>query len=105
MTHSFFVKAELEGSELPAGITVTVTLSGDTASVVTIPASAIYSSGGMQLVTIVDTNGAARNKAVTTGLSYGESVEVRSGISAGEIVVINRSGVIAEGTRIEQVNG
>ncbi|MBI5060393.1 efflux RND transporter periplasmic adaptor subunit [candidate division KSB1 bacterium] len=104
VTHSVSAKAVIEGPELPAGITVTVTLAGDTADVITIPATAVYATGGLQLVTTIE-DGAARNLAITTGRSYGDAVEVLSGLGAGQSIVANRTGAIAEGTRIERVNG
>jgi RND family efflux transporter MFP subunit len=105
ITHMFSVKAIVEDDVLPAGITVRLSLAGEPREVISIPASAIYNSGSLTLVASIDKDGIARVKAVTLGQSFGNEIEVLSGLLAGEWVITGRNGVIAEGTRIERTNG
>ncbi len=106
MTHTVTVKARLSDTDsLAAGFTATAEIPGELSKVLLAPMSAIFETGGLNLVTVVDENNMARTRAVTVGRQRGNDIELLSGLVAGEIVVINRTGLIAEGTRIEKVNG
>lgn len=106
MTHSVTVKARLSDIDsLSAGFTATAEIPGGPTTALLIPASAVLKTGGLQLVTTVDESGVARTRAVTVGRVRGNDVEVLSGVQAGEVVVLDRTGVIPEGTRIERMNG
>lgn len=106
MTHSISVKARLNDLDsLAAGFTATAELPCEMTQMILAPRSALYETGGLQLVTVVDSSGMARTRAVTTGRVRGEEIEVISGLVAGEVVVLDRVGPIAEGTRIERKNG
>ncbi len=105
-THSISVKARLNDADsLAAGFTVTAEIPGELMRTILVPRNALYSIGGLQLVTVVDSAAIARTRAVTVGRVRGEDIEVLSGLAAGEAVVLNRVGAIAEGTRIERKNG
>lgn len=106
MTHTISIKARLNDADsLAAGFTATAELQGELTKSMLAPRSALYITGGLQLVTVVDSAGAARTRAVTVGRHRGESFEVLSGLAAGEIVVLDRVGPIKEGTRVERKNG
>ncbi len=106
MTHTITVKARLNDLDsLAAGFTATAELPGEMTIMTLAPRSAIYSTGGLQLVTVVDSDGIARTRAVTSGRLRGEEIEVISGLAVGDVVVLYRVGPIAEGTRIERKNG
>lgn len=106
MTHTISVKARLNDVDsLSAGFTATAEIPGEVARIILVPRSALYSTGGLQLVTVVDSAGFARTRAVTLGRIAGEEIEILSGLAAGETVVLDRVGAINEGTRIERKNG
>lgn len=106
MTHTITVKARLNDADsLAAGFTATAEIPGALTKILLAPRSAIYSTGGLTLVTIVDANGAARTRAVTVGRTRDADIEILSGLNNGDTVVLDRSAPIAEGTRIERKNG
>lgn len=106
MTHTIAVTAQLKDTDsLAAGYTAMAEIPCEMTHVVLAPKSAILVSGGLTLATIVDQNGLARTRAVTTGRARGEEVEILSGLGGGDVVVLNRIGLISEGTRIERTNG
>jgi RND family efflux transporter MFP subunit len=106
LTHSVTVKAKLKDADsLAAGYTASAELPGESIRVLLAPRSAIYATGGLQLVSIVDAKAVAQTRAVTVGRAYGEDVEILSGLVAGDTVVLERTGLIAEGTRIERKQG
>ncbi|MBL0060820.1 MAG: hypothetical protein IPP40_04865 [bacterium] len=90
---------------LAAGFTATAEIPGEVARMILVPRSVLYSTGGLQLVTVVDSAGFARARVVTVGRTRGEEIEILSGLAAGEAVVLDRVGAIIEGTRIERKNG
>lgn len=103
MTHSISVKAKLNDADsLAAGFTATAEIPGELMRTILVPRNALYSVGGLQLVTVVDSTAIARTRAVTVGHVRGAEIEVLSGLTAGETIVLNRVGAIAEGTRIER---
>lgn len=103
MTHSVVVRARLSDADsLAAGHTAAAEIPGKPVRVLLAPKSAVYAAGGVNLATIVDQNGVARNRAVTVGRVRGEEIEIMSGLNEGDMVVLNRTGLIAEGTRIER---
>ena len=54
-----------------------------------IPSSAVFMKGGESMVAVLDEKRIPTLKVVTTGLDNGEKVEITSGLSAGETIVIS----------------
>jgi len=106
MSHSISVRATLSDADsVAAGHTATAEIPGQLDQRILVAKSSIYTSGGLNLITIVDENGSARTRVVTLGKAHGAEVEILSGLMENEQVVLDRTGVIAEGTRIERSNG
>ncbi len=106
MTHSVLVRARLSDVDsLSAGHTAMAEIPGELMEVILAPKSSIYVAGGLHLVTVVDGSGSARTRAVTIGRARGDELEILSGLKTGDVVVLDRTGLIAEGTRIERTNG
>jgi RND family efflux transporter MFP subunit len=99
-TQTFTVKAKLANGSVPAGVGATALARGEILPVLFVPRSAVYATGGMELVAVVDSGGIARTRAVTLGRSHARQAEVLSGLAAGDRVVDQRVGPIAEGTHI-----
>jgi membrane fusion protein, macrolide-specific efflux system len=73
---------------LYAGGTADLTITyKQVSNVLVVPTLAITRSNGASYVT-VDSNGTRTQKEITTGLSSGGSTEVKSGLSAGDTVVV-----------------
>ena len=102
-TQTFLVKAKLIDSSVPAGVGVTAYVDGEIRTTMLIPRTAIYHSGGLELVAVVDSADIARTRAVTLGRARGTGVEILSGLEAGQRIVAHREGPIAEGTKIQDV--
>jgi RND family efflux transporter MFP subunit len=69
-------------------------------SVLAIPAGAVSERGQLQSVFVAE-NGIARTRLITLGDKAKEQVEVLSGLSAGEKVIVSVSQGLADGARVE----
>lgn len=65
-----------------------------------IPAAAVIERGQLQSVLVVD-NGVARTRLITTGQKVGDRVEVLSGLTAGEKLILPIPPDLTDGTRVE----
>lgn len=102
--HTFLVKLDLGEVEVTTGATGRARLATGTRQAVQVPAAAVLSRGGMQLVAVRDAEGRARTRAVTVGASLpADQVEVLSGLRGGEAVLIGLSAPPADGARVEEV--
>jgi len=101
-THTLTVKADLGNIDVPSGFSGRATILGDSRERLVVPASALHRRGGLELVVIRAADGTARTRAVTIGgvLPDGR-IEVLSGIDAGDSVVIDAPGPVADGTPLE----
>lgn len=101
-THTFTVKVDLGSADLPSGISGRAAIPGDAVERIIIPETAVHRRGGLELVIVRADDGSARTRAVTTGAAVADGqVELLSGIKAGDIVVVDASGIIADGTPLE----
>lgn len=99
-THSVSVRISLPESDLLAGSHGRAWLPAGERAGLGIPREAVYRSGGLDLVCMVDEQGLARTRAVTLGETRDGRVEVLSGLAAGQRVVSPLERPIAEGTPI-----
>lgn len=72
------------------------------AEAVTIPQKSIVERGQLTSVYVVDQAGVARLRLIQTGKSYGDRVEVLSGLSAGEQIVIEGVETVQDGSRVRE---
>jgi len=101
-THSFLVKLNLPpSSRLKAGMYGTASLPGATRSAVFIPQSAIVAHGTIHSVWVVDPGHMASLRYVSLGSPLGSDIEVLSGLSASEQVVLAPGDRELGGSRIE----
>lgn len=101
-THTMTVKADIGDVTVPSGFSGRATITGDASERLVIPDSAVHHRGGLELVVVRAADGTARTRAVTTGaVRAGGRIEVLSGLDAGETVVIDASGPVADGTPLE----
>ena len=63
-------------------------MADDARPTILVPASAVYRVGQIELVQVVQ-DGRAIRRAVRTGPERGASVEMLSGLDAGDVVLVN----------------
>jgi RND family efflux transporter MFP subunit len=68
---------------------------------ITIPQKAIFERGQLLQVFVVDSSQIARLRLIKTGKTYGDLVEVLSGIREGERIIVERIERVNDGTRVE----
>lgn len=68
---------------------------------ITIPLRAVIERGQLISVFVVDDTGAARVRLITTGRSHGDRVEVLSGLSDGEFIVVDGVAALSDGRRVQ----
>jgi multidrug efflux pump subunit AcrA (membrane-fusion protein) len=70
---------------------------------ITIPRRAITERGQLVSVFVVDESGTARLRLIKTGKAYGDRVEVLTGLSDGERIVVDRVEAVSDGSRVESI--
>ncbi|RLE27253.1 MAG: hypothetical protein DRJ65_03385 [Acidobacteria bacterium] len=101
-THTFTVKVSLGNLDVASGIAARALLPGDEISRLAVPASAVFYRGGLELVVVRNQDGTARTRAVTTGSPIaGDRIEILSGLSENDQIVIDAPGPVADGTPVE----
>jgi RND family efflux transporter MFP subunit len=107
-SHTFQVKIALPRPDLPSGSAARAWLETDRRSAVTVPPSAVLRQGGMSLVVVRNQEGRALARVVTLGetveAATGQRVEVLSGLTGGETVLLDLAAVPALGTRVEEAS-
>ena len=101
-SHSFVVKIDLPASPgLRSGMFGSAAIGSSNHAVLLVPASAIVTHGSLNAVWVLDASHIASLRYVTVGSSFGSDVEVLSGLSAGETVVLSPADRELGGSRIE----
>lgn len=107
-SHAFQVKLALPTADLPSGSAARAWLETDRRSVVTVPRSAVLHQGGMSLVVVRSPEGRALARVVTLGepvdIAAEQRVEVLSGLTGDETVLLDLASVPALGTRVEEAS-
>jgi hypothetical protein len=91
-----------DGALLP-GAFVNVELATAASGALTIPSNAVLFRSQGPLVAKVDAGGNVRLQAVRLGRNYGETIEVSSGLSGNESLVLNPSDALADGDKVQVV--
>lgn len=104
-SHTFTATIELSGTTVPTGLTGRAFLDLNKRRAVLVPASAVVPTGGVSLVAVRDAEGRARSVAVTTGRSTGDKVEILSGLSGGETVLVGLLALPPDGARVDAAGG
>lgn len=105
MTHAYTVKIDLPAGrlgEIAAGAAGRAYLAAGGGDTVQVPREALIENGGLTLVIVRSADGKAQSRVVTVGSrGGGDRVEILSGLSGGESVVLGLPYAPAAGTRIE----
>ncbi|MFA6244435.1 MAG: efflux RND transporter periplasmic adaptor subunit [Candidatus Hydrogenedentales bacterium] len=100
-SRSFTVKLDLPANAaLRSGMFGRVAFSHGETGVLSVPASAVVERGQLVGVFAVDNEGIARLRLIKTGKTLGERVEVLSGLTEGEKVVVDNVANVTDGCRI-----
>ena len=103
-SHSFVVKLDLPTSphfHLKAGMYGAASLCGATRNAILAPQSAVVAHGSIRSVWVIDSQHLAALRYVSLGSKMGSDVEILSGLSAGEQVVLSPGDRELGGSRIE----
>lgn len=104
-SRSSLVKVELPNhSSLRSGLFGKASFIVGEGSWLSIPASAITSRGQLLSVYVVDKTDTAHLRLITTGRRIDDRIEVLSGLSPGERIVVGQIEKVQDGTRIKGAN-
>lgn len=88
------------GSAMPVDTRVDIEIEGEEhVDAVLVPADAILRTGSQSIV-IVATGNRAERRVITTGLADTDSVEIISGVAAGELIITRGQAGLADGATI-----
>lgn len=105
-TRTFMVKIEVGNKDgmIKAGMVSRVSVaSGKGKKAVLIPRDAVVRRARKSVVFTIGEDGAARMITVTLGRQYGESVEVKEGIHAGDILIVTGNEILRDGQPVRVV--
>lgn len=101
-SHSFLVKIDLPPSpSLRAGMYGAASISAGSRQALVIPQAAVVSHGSLNSVWVLDGRHVASIRYIAVGEKRGQDVEVLSGLSAGEMVVLSAGDRELAGKQIE----
>lgn len=101
-SRTFIAKADLPaGIPLRTGMFGRILFPSGEENVLTVPARAIVNIGGFDGIYMVTPDNVARLVAVRTGRSFGDEVEILSGIDPGARVAVSQVDRLADGARVE----
>jgi RND family efflux transporter MFP subunit len=101
VSRAYTVKIDLPGApDLRSGMFGRVRFATGARQVVTMPESALMERGQLQSVMVAEA-GIARSRLITTGARRNGSVEVLSGLSAGDAVIMPVPAGLMDGAKVE----
>lgn len=101
-THSFLVRLALLGDvRMKSGMFGRADIPVGRQQMILIPASATWEIEGLHYVYVVNLEEIARLRIVTLGKKSGDNVEVLSGLTDGEKIVVGNLDSVRDGVRIE----
>lgn len=99
-SHTFATKIELPGPPVASGLTGRAFLDAGKRKTVLVPAGAVLGSGGLPMVVVRDAGGKSRSRPVTLGETRDGRVEILSGLSGGETVLVSLKALPADGAPV-----
>lgn len=102
ISHNFVVKIALPAEQsLRSGMFGTASFGGSSHPAVLLPQSAIVTHGSVAGVWVLDTNRIASLRYVTLGARHADEIEILSGLTAGETVVLAPQDRELGGSKVE----
>ena len=103
VSHTFYVKVEMTDPSLRSGLYAKVRFPLGQRQALVAPVESIVNKGQLSGVYIVDEKNLISYRLVKTGKTTGTGVEILSGLSAGESIVIKGAGKAVDGGRLGEV--
>ncbi|MBI5483821.1 MAG: efflux RND transporter periplasmic adaptor subunit [Deltaproteobacteria bacterium] len=101
-SRTFTAKIALERKGVKSGMFGRATIGMATAgNGITLPKKALFERGAMAAVWVLDRDNIARMRIIKAGRAVGERLEILSGLSEGERVVVSGVEKISEGVKVE----
>ncbi len=101
----FPIEISIENSAgLKPGLSASASIKVSGAQNIIVPASAVVTEDGASFVYVLD-NAAAVKKPVKIGLSNTNSIEILSGLTEGEKIIISNVSIISDGMQVNEQNG
>lgn len=100
-SRTFLVKISLQGANLRSGLYAKASLPVGKKQVLTVPSSAIVPKGSLTGVYTVDDKNVVTYRLVRTGSAYGDNVEILSGISPNEKIIVEGADKASDGAVIK----
>lgn len=101
-SRTFIAKIALNQKGLKSGMFGRGSISlGTTVDGITVPKKAVVERGALTLVWALDKDGSARMRIVRSGRQSGDRVEILSGLSDGDRVVVSGADKVTEGAKVE----
>ena len=100
-SRKFHLKLSLPGANLKSGLYAKVRFPAASREAILLPATAIVEKGQLTGVYVVDGNGIVTYRLVRTGKNYDGRIEILSGLSDGETVIVNGTDRAKDGGIIE----
>ena len=102
MSRTFLVKVDLGGTRgLRTGMSGTIRFASGVETVVTVPRAAITRAAGYEGLFTIGEDNVARLSMVRPGASFGDRVEILSGIDPGTRVAVSPPEALVDGARVE----
>jgi multidrug efflux system membrane fusion protein len=102
VSRTFVAKIALNQKGLKSGMFGRGAISlGTTVSGITVPKTAVIERGALTIVWAVEKDNSARMRIVKVGRETGERVEILSGLSEGDRVVVTGAQKVTEGAKVE----
>lgn len=101
VSRTFTAKVDLAASGLRAGMFARVRFLAGKTRVLSVPRRAVRHAGGYDTLFVVGADNVARLTMVTVGETFGDRVEILSGIEPGARVVADAPAGLADGARVE----
>lgn len=102
MSRSYKVKIDLPSRQgFRSGLYGVARFTSGQRQAMLVPRKAVVERGQLAGVFVVDDAGVARLRLVKTGKSYGENVEVLSGLSDGERIVVDGVANVKDGVKVQ----
>lgn len=101
-SHTFLVKIDLpRDCSCRSGEYGQASFSIGEAKQLAVPSSAVIEHGELQGIFVVGTEGSVECRLVKTGKTFGNQVEILSGLAAGERVAVSGTNRLRDGARVE----
>lgn len=102
VSRTFIAKINLGGRMLKSGMFGRgAIMLGSSVNGLVVAKNAVIERGNLTSVWVVDSQNIARMRLVKVGKTIGDRVEILSGLSAGERVVVSGAGKVSEGVKVE----